>query len=58
MSRRGISEESFEVKRKHAVQAARELCYGKEYILRLKGCKNESELYRTMKTARQKKFEI
>lgn len=58
MSRRGISEESFTAKKRHTIKAAKDLCYDKKYIAKLELAKNESELYRTMKTARYEKFKL
>ncbi len=47
-----MSKETYNYKR-HAIKAARELCYSKEIISRLQSAVTESEIERIMITARK-----
>lgn len=43
--------------RQEAIKAAKELYYGKEIIKQLKAAKNDNEISRIMRTARERRLE-
>lgn len=47
-----MSKEDYNYKR-HAIRAAKDLCYGEATIEKLKKAKTESEIERIMRTARE-----